>query len=36
VERFTADWFHSKMEGWQKAINHYLETGKVIAAPQWE
>jgi len=36
VERFTADWFHSKMQGWEKAINHYLETGKVIAAPQWE
>lgn len=36
VERFTADWFRAKMQGWEKAINHYLETGKVIAAPQWE
>ncbi len=36
VERFTTDWFRTKMEGWEKAINHYLRTGKVIAAPQWE
>ena len=36
VERFTADWFRAKMEGWEKAINHYLATGNVIAAPQWE
>ena len=36
VERFTAGWFLAKMQGWEKAINHYLETGKVIAAPQWE
>jgi hypothetical protein len=36
VERFTADWFRTKMQGWEKAINHYLRTGKVIAAPQWE
>ena len=36
VERFTADWFRAKMEGWEKAINHYLCTGQLIAAPQWE
>jgi len=36
VERFTAEWFRIKMEGWEKAINHHLRTGKVIAAPQWE
>ena len=36
VDRFTVDWFRAKMEGWEKAINHYLRTGQVIAAPQWE
>lgn len=36
VERFDSGWFRTKMEGWEKAINHYLRTGKVIAAPQWE
>lgn len=36
VERFTADRFRSKMQGWEKAINHYLETGKLIVAQQWE
>ncbi len=36
VERFRVDWFRTKMEGWEKAINHYLRTGKVIAAPQWK
>jgi len=36
VERFNDNWFRTKMEGWEKAINHYLLTGKVIDAPQWE
>lgn len=36
VARFDDKWFRTKMEGWEKAINHYLRTGKVIAAPQWE
>jgi hypothetical protein len=36
VERFTEDWFRHKMESWQAAINHYLKTGKCIAAPTWE
>lgn len=36
VERFTSDWFRAKMEGWEKAINHYLLTEKLISAPQWE
>ena len=36
VERFTGEWFRAKMEGWEKAINHYLRTGHVIAAHSWE
>jgi hypothetical protein len=36
VERFTADWFRAKMEGWEQAINHYLVTGKLMATVHWE
>lgn len=36
VERFSAEWFRTKMQGWESAINHYLRSGKVIAAPHWE
>ncbi len=36
VERFTSQWFGDKMRGWEAAINHYLKTGKVIAAAHWE
>ncbi len=36
VERFDENWFRSKMQGWEAAINHYLRTGKRIDAPEWE
>lgn len=36
VERFTSQWFGDKMRGWEAAINHYLGTGKLIAAAHWE
>jgi hypothetical protein len=36
VERFNQEWFRTKMRGWENAINHYLRTGKMSAAPQWE
>ena len=36
VERYNEHWFRSKMEGWEKAINHYLQTGKLIEASTWE
>ena len=36
VERFDQAWFRSKMEGWEKAINHYLRTGKSIETSTWE
>jgi hypothetical protein len=36
VERFNSEWFRAKMEGWENAINHYLRTGTLVAAPQWE
>lgn len=35
VERYDANWFRQKMQGWEAAINHYLLTGKRIdAAPE--
>ncbi|MFZ0286284.1 MAG: hypothetical protein WAL32_13730 [Terriglobales bacterium] len=36
VERFTEAWFRDKMQSWEAAINHYLKTGKCIAAPTRE
>jgi len=32
VEGFDRVWFESKMQGWEKSINHYLRTGKLIEA----
>ena len=36
LERFDENWFRHKMQSWEAAINHYLRTGKRIAAPEWE
>jgi hypothetical protein len=36
VERFNQAWFQTKMQGWETAINHYLQTGKLIGAAAWE
>jgi len=36
LERYTAEWFREKMQGWETAINHYLRTGKLISAAAWE
>jgi hypothetical protein len=30
VQRFTEDWFRDKMNGWERAINHYLCTGELL------
>ncbi len=35
LERYTPGWFRSKMEGWEKAINHYFKTGNLLPAA-WE
>jgi len=32
LERYTDEWFRNKMWWWETAINHYLRTGKLIAA----
>jgi hypothetical protein len=36
VERFDEAWFRLKMQSWEAAINHYLETGMRIDATTWE
>jgi len=36
VEHYNPDWFADKMQSWQKAINHYLRTGKLLDAVTWE
>jgi hypothetical protein len=36
VERYDEGWFRKKMLGWEAAINHYLQTGKLIEAAGWE
>jgi hypothetical protein len=36
VERFDGGWFRQKMRGWEAAINHYLQTGKLIETAGWE
>ena len=36
VRRCDREWFLKKMTGWEKAINYYLTTGKLITADVWE
>ena len=36
LESYTVQWFRDKMENWEKAINHYLATGKLLDAPARE
>jgi hypothetical protein len=31
VENYDRSWFEQKMRGWERAINHYLSTGQMIA-----
>jgi len=32
LTEFTAEWYENFMQGWEAAINHYLETGEQLAA----
>jgi len=36
LDRYTLDWFQSKMQGWEKAINHFLHNGTLIQSVGWE
>jgi len=31
VESYDRKWFEAKMQGWERAINHYLTTGEMVA-----
>jgi len=33
LEGFTAQWYEKFMQVWEKQMNHYLETGELISAP---
>ena len=30
LERYTREWFESNMRNWERTINHYLTTGKMM------
>jgi hypothetical protein len=30
LKRYGPEWFRSKMQNWEKAINHYLRTGEML------
>lgn len=36
VERYDQAWFQQKMQSWEKAINHYLQTRRRIDEAGWE
>jgi hypothetical protein len=36
IDSFTPEWFRTKMQDWEKAMNHYLHTGSLIPALGWE
>ncbi|HVP44276.1 MAG TPA: hypothetical protein VMS96_12650 [Terriglobales bacterium] len=36
VERYSEKWFAEKMKKFEAALNHYLATGRMIAAGAWE
>ena len=31
MEKFTEDWYKDFMIEWEKAMNHYLSTGEMVA-----
>ena len=31
LKEFTVDWYRNFMENWERAMNHYLSTGEMIA-----
>jgi len=36
LDRYTPEWYQSKMQSWETAINHFLRTGTLIPAAAWE
>jgi hypothetical protein len=36
LDRYTPEWFQSKMQSWETAINYFLRNGNLIPAAAWE
>ena len=36
LDRYTTEWFRSKMQSWETAINYFLRNGALIQAAAWE
>ena len=36
LDRYTPEWFRSKMQSWETAISHFLRNGSLIPASAWE
>jgi len=36
LDRYTPEWFRSKMQSWETAINYFLRNGRLIQAAAWE
>jgi len=36
LDRYTKEWFQTKMQSWEKAINYFLGNGTLIPAAAWE
>ncbi len=36
LDRYTTEWFRSKMRNWETAINYFLRNGTLIQAAAWE
>jgi hypothetical protein len=36
LERYSPEWFRSKMQSWETAINYFLRNGTLIQAAPWE
>ena len=36
LDGYTPEWFQSKMQSWEGAINHYLRNGNLIPKSAWD
>jgi hypothetical protein len=36
LDCYTPEWFRSKMQSWERAINHFLGNGTLIQTAAWE
>jgi hypothetical protein len=36
LDQYTPEWFRSKMQSWETAINYFLRKGSLIQAAAWK